>query len=85
MQQVDPKYHFQRDRWTTSFAGRLVKGQKHLPGNRGLYLIQKGLATHPLFGVDLLVVREAHWRGAAIRSSLSLGSELILMDFSGAP
>jgi hypothetical protein len=30
-----------------------------LPGNRGLHLIQAALATRPIFGVDLLVVRKA--------------------------
>ena len=35
------------------------QSQKRFPGNRGLHLIQEALATRPLFGVDLLVVREA--------------------------
>lgn len=30
-----------------------------LPGNRGLHLIQTALATRPIFGVDLFVVRKA--------------------------
>jgi hypothetical protein len=63
-QQVDPQHHLQRNRRTTSFAGRLVingfnQGQKSLPGNRDLHLFQEALAMRLLFGVDLLVVREA--------------------------
>jgi GT2 family glycosyltransferase len=35
------------------------QGQERLPGNRDLHLFQEALATRLLFGVDLLVVREA--------------------------
>jgi hypothetical protein len=37
----------------------LNQGEKRLPGNRDLHLFQESLATRLLFGVDLLVVREA--------------------------
>ncbi|WP_255111806.1 hypothetical protein [Synechococcus sp. RedBA-s] len=65
---MDAQHHLQRNRRTTSFTGRLVihgrnQGQKRLLGNRDLHLIQEALATRPLFGVDLLAVREAQLEG----------------------
>jgi len=87
---MDPQHHLQRNRRTASFAGGLVthglnQGQKCFPGNRGLQLIQEALATRPLFGVDLLVVREAQLEGSAIRSSLSPRTRLISAGFPGVP
>lgn len=64
---------------------RLNQGQKYFPGNRDLHLIQEALATRSFLGVDLLVVGEAQLEGSAIRSSLSLGSRLILAGFSDDP
>ena len=41
----------------------LNQGQKRLPVNRDLHLIQEALATRLLFGVDLLEDREAQLKG----------------------
>ena len=87
---MDPQHHLQRNRRTASFTGGLVicrlnQGQKYFPGNRDLHLIQEALATRSFLGVDLLVVGEAQLEGSAIRSSLSLGSRLILAGFSDDP
>ena len=72
------------------FCWRLVingfnQGQKRLPGNRDLHLIQEVLATRPLFGVDLFVVREAKLEGADMRSSPRARTGLILAGFSEIP
>ena len=61
------------------------QGQKRLPGNRDLHLIQEVLATRPLFGVDLFVVREAKLEGADMRSSPRARTGLILAGFSEIP
>jgi hypothetical protein len=37
--------------------------QKRFLGNRGLHLIQEALATRPLLGEELLVVRDAQLEG----------------------
>jgi hypothetical protein len=60
----------------------LDQGQISFPVNCDLHHIQEALATRSLFGVDLLVVRKATWRGSAIRSSLSIVSALILACLS---
>jgi hypothetical protein len=81
----DPQHHLQRNRRTISFAGRLVieglnQGQKRLPSNRDLHLIQEALATRPLFSVDLLVVREAQLEGGCHPFQ---SQSWIWIDFSG--
>jgi hypothetical protein len=65
---VDPQHDLQRNRRETSLAGRLVihgldQGQKRFPGVRDIHLFQVALATSPIFGVDLLVVRKAQLKG----------------------
>ena len=82
---MDPPHHLQRNRLTASFPGRLVidgldQGQKRFPENRGLHLIQEALATRPLFGKDLLVVREAQLEGGGHPFQ---SQSWIRTDFSG--
>jgi hypothetical protein len=58
----------------------LNQGQKGLPRNRDLHLIQEALATRPLFAVDLLIVREAQLEGGGHPFQ---SQSWIWIDFSG--
>lgn len=68
LQQMDPQHHLQRKRRPPSLGRRLVvdgtnQGEKKIPRQRGLHLLQEDLPPRLLLGVGLLVIRKTELEG----------------------